>query len=276
MNQCRDLARFANLYRGEMGSKRVSLIGALLCAFPYELRAHLVGEGRRARPTRERLLPSALEARLERSSNRPLLITRWLAMSLKEVADSETYSSRERLTTLSHVNQLSSFVGACERLLQTPVPLNYARHTSRFLTLWCLTLPLSLVTSIGALVVPVAAFVTWCLFGIQEIGLYIEHCALDDGSIFMDRLSHRVALDVSAELCDGRADSDAELLEQASHELGGTTSPRQQPSQEVPREPHAERDPRADTTRDEDSKIRVRVRRLRANQSNDQYGDLRP
>ena len=63
------------------------------------------------------------------------------------------------------VNQLGSYVGACERLLQTPVPLNYARHTSRFLTLWCLTLPVSLVGSMGLLVVPVTAFVTWCLFG---------------------------------------------------------------------------------------------------------------
>ena len=48
----------------------------------------------------------------------------------------------------------------------------------------------------GLLVVPVTAFVTWCLFGIQEIGLFIEHCALDDGEIFMDTISELVALDV--------------------------------------------------------------------------------
>ena len=71
-----------------------------------------------------------------------------------------------------------------------------ARHTSRFLTLWCLSLPISLVESMGLLVIPVAAFVTWCLFGIQEIGLFIEHCALDDGAIFMDSIAERAALDV--------------------------------------------------------------------------------
>ena len=120
---------------------------------------------------------------------------------MKNIPDSPpdgplTFTSRERLFAISAVNQLSSYVGACERLLQTPVPLNYARHTSRFLTLWCLTLPISLVDTMGLLVVPVTAFVTWSLFGIQEIGLFIEHCALDDGAIFMDTITELVALDV--------------------------------------------------------------------------------
>ena len=114
------------------------------------------------------------------------------------------------LLCLSQVNQLSSYIGACERLLQTPVPLNYARHTSRFLTLWCLTLPIALIDSMGLLVVPVAGFVTWCLFGIQEIGLFIEHCALDDGAIFMDTITERVALDVIEQ-----------FDEPAPHELDG-------------------------------------------------------
>ena len=34
---------------------------------------------------------------------------------------------------------------SCERVLGTPVPLSYSRHTSRFLTLWAATLPLVLV-----------------------------------------------------------------------------------------------------------------------------------
>jgi predicted membrane chloride channel (bestrophin family) len=64
----------------------------------------------------------------------------------------------------------SQAIGACERLVQTPVPLTYARHTSRFLSIWCLTLPLALVGDFGFYTVPVMAVVTWALFGIQEIG----------------------------------------------------------------------------------------------------------
>ena len=42
----------------------------------------------------------------------------------------------------------------------------------------------------------VTAFVTWCLFGIQEIGLFIEHCALDHGAIFMDAAIEQITADV--------------------------------------------------------------------------------
>lgn len=115
-------------------------------------------------------LPPKVLRKLRASRNRPLHLCRQLGMLVRDLPDSDRFSSRERLKALDGVDKLGSYVGACERLVQTPVPLNYARHTSRFLTLWCLTLPLSLVADMGFLVVPVTAFVTWCLFGIQEIG----------------------------------------------------------------------------------------------------------
>ena len=238
LNRCRDLARFIYLYQEETGAERVSRLISLLCAFPRELRAHLVGRSllddleveKKPRPlnppmrtglrdvlvdaerewltsaagyehvvrraTAAPMPPAFITKRLESAGNRPLLVCKCLSTDFKAIPDSLTFTSRERLMLLKDVNQLSSYIGACERLLQTPVPLSYARHTSRFLALWCLTLPFSLVESMGLLIVPVTAFVTWCLFGIQEIGLFIEHCALDDGGIFMDTITELVALDV--------------------------------------------------------------------------------
>jgi hypothetical protein len=73
------------------------------------------------------------------------------------------------------INELSKGVGACERLVQTPIPLHYARHTSRFMAVFTLTLPLFLVQEIGYSAVPSVACVVWCLFGVQEIGLMIEN-----------------------------------------------------------------------------------------------------
>lgn len=147
-------------------------------------------------PQRLGPLPPRVLAKLRASHNRPLYLCRQLGMLVRNLPESEYFSSRERLKALDCVDKLGSYVGACERLVQTPVPLNYARHTSRFLTLWCLTLPLSLVADMGFLVVPVTAFVTWCLFGIQEIGLFIEHCALDHGAVFMDSMVDTIKADV--------------------------------------------------------------------------------
>lgn len=63
-------------------------------------------------------------------------------IQIKAVPYNEDWSSRERLAILSMCNKLAATIGGCERLVQTPVPLHYVRHTSRFLTIWCLLLPL--------------------------------------------------------------------------------------------------------------------------------------
>ncbi len=75
---------------------------------------------------------------------------------------------------LGLVNDLSSIIGACERLVQTPVPLSYARHTSRFLTLYLWSLPMVLVADFtGPLLSLVSGFVCWCLFGILGACVYL-------------------------------------------------------------------------------------------------------
>ena len=72
------------------------------------------------------------------------------------------------------IDDLSANIGSSERIVQTPVPLTYARHTSRFLSMFCLTAPVALVGELGAYVIPFVTLVTWSLFGIQEIGMMIE------------------------------------------------------------------------------------------------------
>mmetsp|Transcript_18156 Transcript_18156/g.37172 ORF Transcript_18156/g.37172 Transcript_18156/m.37172 type:complete len:494 (-) Transcript_18156:176-1657(-) len=70
--------------------------------------------------------------------------------------------------------QLGDALSGCEKIVKTPVPLSYSRHTSRFLTLWCGTLPLAIVQELGWLSVPVMFTVSWLLYGIEEIGHLIE------------------------------------------------------------------------------------------------------
>ena len=35
-------------------------------------------------------------------------------------------------------------LSSCNRILTTPIPLSYTRHTTRFMALWLLLLPLAL------------------------------------------------------------------------------------------------------------------------------------
>ena len=74
-----------------------------------------------------------------------------------------------------HVDKLVDATGALNRIICTPLPLAYSRHTSRFLTAWCTTLPFALGASVGALpTLATVAVVSWLVLGIDSIGQLLE------------------------------------------------------------------------------------------------------
>ncbi|KAL7546191.1 hypothetical protein ACHAWF_009529 [Thalassiosira exigua] len=70
-------------------------------------------------------------------------------------------------------------LGGSERLLSSPVPLFYSRHTARFLSTWLLFLPFALYEPFAnswnhAMMVPATTFISVCLFGIEELATQLE------------------------------------------------------------------------------------------------------
>lgn len=70
-------------------------------------------------------------------------------------------------------------LGSSERLLTSPVPLFYSRHTARFLSVWMLLLPLALYDSFGTswnhiAEIPAVAVISMFLFGIEELATQLE------------------------------------------------------------------------------------------------------
>eukprot|EP00198_Chlamydomonas_reinhardtii_P001358 XP_001690694.1 predicted protein [Chlamydomonas reinhardtii] len=59
-------------------------------------------------------------------------------------------------------------------ILRNPIPLSYTRHTSRFLVLWLLWLPIALWGKVSWGVVPVEAILCYLLLGIDEIAIQME------------------------------------------------------------------------------------------------------
>ncbi|GAB5365559.1 hypothetical protein AAMO2058_001068800 [Amorphochlora amoebiformis] len=175
IDNSRCLARAAVLYRKSAGEALVIRIGKLLSAFAIVLKQHLT-ELRlpESQFVEQVLLDKEDRVKLGRASNRPLCVLHMLGSSIHRIPDTDSFASRERLAMLRCVDKLTESMGSAERIVQTPVPLNYARHTSRFLTFWCLTLPIAVVGELGFATIPVMALVTWALYGIQEIGLMIE------------------------------------------------------------------------------------------------------
>lgn len=121
-----------------------------------------------------RLLPPGALEKCARAQNRPLWVCDRIAQELRMVPDGPHFTNRERLAMIGHVDKMSRLIGDCERIHQTAVPLNYARHSLRALTLFLLTLPFALVKDLQMLTGPVLFLISWLMFGVYEIGYAIE------------------------------------------------------------------------------------------------------
>jgi predicted membrane chloride channel (bestrophin family) len=64
--------------------------------------------------------------------------------------------------------------GECDAIARTPTPFEFAAHTSRFLTLFCFTLPLVLAPQMGWPAVPACTLVAYSLLAIDEMSAVIE------------------------------------------------------------------------------------------------------
>jgi len=192
----RDIALSVSLYRKDAGPGKLQVIRTSLQAFPFAMQRHI--RSRDSTEIKERLqalLDQMQQARYELNGsdvngaegggsatgtypppkNRPLLIIHRMLKCIKSIKNrDDKFTNRERVWLLGMVVQLSHTIGRCERLVQTPVPMSYARHTTRFVSIWTLTLPFALVGSLRWTTVPVVMIITWALFGILEIGHSIE------------------------------------------------------------------------------------------------------
>lgn len=72
------------------------------------------------------------------------------------------------------ISEMVNVVGSCERILSTPIPVSYTRHTSRSLILWLVTLPMALYPHVGWMTIPSMAVISFIFLGIDEIGVEIE------------------------------------------------------------------------------------------------------
>lgn len=74
-----------------------------------------------------------------------------------------------------HIQDLVNYTGMCERILRTPIPTCFTRHTSRLLFLWSNTLPFAFYGVCGPhFTLPASLVVSYAMLGIEDIGVQLE------------------------------------------------------------------------------------------------------
>lgn len=168
--EARNLARQAMTLTHRSVESRPFVLG--LVGFATAMRNQLRG--------RERdvdllgLLPADVIERMRGARSAPALVLLWLGQWLRaqrEVGHLDPMLAQQMERSL---NELSSALGGCERIANTPLPFTYSVILHRSAYLYCTLLPFGLVDSIGAMTPLIVAFVSYTFFALEALSDEIE------------------------------------------------------------------------------------------------------
>lgn len=191
INSTRTICRIANLSAVKQHPKQVSRIMRLIRVLPRTMIFHLTYDGDLSNVVSKdwsSASPDAKDTELRKQvafllttdESEALLAARHRPMwtfselsdtinSIPDIAPVHLHRFEEELRALENA------LGACERVLLTPIPTSYTRHTSRFLATWVSMLPFALWPYCGEIgTVPTSLLVAFAMLAIEDIGVTLE------------------------------------------------------------------------------------------------------
>ncbi len=145
----------------------------LLVAFAVATKLHLRAEEVNAELAA--LMPETWWQKLKTMHNPPLEVAFWIGDYLQRQQERQCLNPYQLAAMFQLLDIMVNVLGACERILKTPIPLAYSIHLKQMLLIYCLSLPLQMVDRFGWWTALLASLVSFTVFGIEEIGIEIEN-----------------------------------------------------------------------------------------------------
>lgn len=142
-------------------------------AYAHALRCHLRNEDP-ALEIEKFLSPEDLANALQ-STHRPLTILQQLGCDLAVARDRGWLNDLNFPFMDAQLNELSTILGGCERIRNTPIPFSYSVLIHRIVASYCLFLPFGLVETTGVLTPVVVLLISYAFFELDAIGDEIEN-----------------------------------------------------------------------------------------------------
>lgn len=172
VNQSRNLAVIGIAY-GPRDLEWRSLFLRWTAAFPHLARLSLRGE--RSVAELEKLLPSDELRDLRQADHLPLFSTQRIAQLLQYARRQQAMDGFAFMQAEEQRSQLIDHIGACERILKTPLAQVVSIKVRRFLFLYLLVLPVAVVDRSGALTPLLTVLVAYPLLSLDQIGIELEN-----------------------------------------------------------------------------------------------------
>lgn len=174
VNQSRNLAISALAYGPADRDWRERFVRRV-ASFPHVARASLRGE--KPGPEIAKLLGEDEARMLGRIDHMPGHTARKLADLLRDACERLAMDRFAFLQIDKERAQLIDHIGACERILKTPLPRVYAIKIRRFIVLFLATLPLALLHKLngGWLIPLITMLVAYPLLSLDQIGVELQN-----------------------------------------------------------------------------------------------------
>lgn len=197
VNQSRNAVVSATAYGPTDSAWREQFV-KWVAAFPHVARCSLRGE--RPPPEVAALVGATVASRVAAAVHMPSYVALRLAELLRHACERHGMDrfafvqiDRERAALIDHI-------GACERILKTPLPLVYSIKIRRFIALFLLTLPFALLHRIDAdwLIPFVTMMVAYPLLSLDRIGVELQNpfAAANLSSLLLDDISAMIERNV--------------------------------------------------------------------------------
>lgn len=155
----------ANGYKKEMIDRQI--------AFANSLRLHLRKQNNLAEF--QHLLCEKEFEEIKQKQNRPNILLHTQGLRIKEAMQKEMLGAFDNISMGPNLATFSNWQGACERIKNTPLPMNYQYFTKLFLYVFIFVLPLCLIgdftkMNIDFMVVPVSFVICFVFAVMNKVG----------------------------------------------------------------------------------------------------------
>lgn len=172
VNQSRNLAQIALVF-GPSDPRWRNQFVRWTAAFSHACR-HSLRMEQDCDDMRELVGPDGI-AELNAANHRPMYIAQRLAKMLREAVDAEQFDRFAFIQAEQQRALLIDHIGACERILKTPLAKAFSVKIRRFLFLYLVALPFGIFDKAGVMTPVIVMLVAYPLLSLDQIGVELQN-----------------------------------------------------------------------------------------------------
>ena len=190
VNNSRNLALRLDALLPQEDRESRRLFRAMIPNYAFALKSHLRGQV----VLEELVAPEGLALpHLDPARHVPNQLASVLLRKAYALQKQGVLTGEQLLSLNAELQSFTDICGACERILNTPIPFSYSVFLKKFIFFYVMTLPFALAFSLGYFVIPAMAFVFYVLASMELIAEEIENpFGTDANDLPTDRISTNI------------------------------------------------------------------------------------